>query len=112
MQFLPALISALVMVESGGDPAKVGDDGKALGVLQIHEEVVQDVNRNYGTRYRHKDVVKPGVAKRICYLYLMHYGGAGATAEQCARIWNGGPRGYGKAATKKYWEKVLQFYRG
>lgn len=112
MQFLPALISALVMVESGGDPAKVGDDGKALGVLQIHAQVVQDVNRMYGTHYRHEHVLKPAIARRICRLYIMHYAGVGASAEQCARIWNGGPRGHGKAATKKYWEKVLQFYRG
>ena len=124
MQFLPALISALVMVESGGvdvseyrrdgvsETVVAGDNGKALGCLQIHEEVVRDVNRIYGTRYRHKDVLKPGIAKRICYLYLTHYAGVGATAEQCARIWNGGPRGHKKAATKKYWQKVLQFYRG
>lgn len=112
MQFLPALISALIMVESGGDPALVGDGGKALGILQIHWGVVQDVNRNYGTRYRHKDVLVPVIARRICKLYLTHYAGAGATAEQCARIWNGGPRGYDKAATKKYWKKVLMFYRG
>ncbi len=112
MHFLPALISALVMVESGGDPAKVGDGGQALGILQIHPEVVQDVNRNYGTKYRHKDVLNPVKARRICKLYLRHYAGCRATAEQCARIWNGGPRGHDKAATRQYWEKVRQFYRG
>jgi hypothetical protein len=45
------LLFALMVVESNGDCSAVGDDGKALGCLQIHACVVEDVNRIYGTSY-------------------------------------------------------------
>ena len=120
MNFLPLLISAMLTVESGGDFHAVGDGGKALGVLQIHKEVIADVNRIYKTQFRHEDALNPTLAKEICEMYLRHYGGealrrirpgefaqgdAGAS-EICARIWNGGPRGHLKKATEGYWEKV------
>jgi soluble lytic murein transglycosylase-like protein len=102
------LIAALIMVESGGDPAAVGDRGRALGVLQIHAAVVQDVNRIYGTQYTHAAARVPRHAKRICQLYLMHHAGRQPTAERAARTWNGGPGGPRKAATFFYWRKVQQ----
>jgi len=112
MQFLTALISALVMVESGGDPAKVGDGGQALGILQIHEEVVQDVNRIYGTKYRHKDVLNPITARRICKLYLTHYSKKYSkqqpTINVLCALWNAGPRGPVKLRTNKGIQKYVQ----
>ena len=108
MNFLPQLISAMIMVESGGNADAIGDGGAAYGVLQIHEEVISDVNNAYGTDYIHADALIPDRARMICTLYLMHYAGPRATAEQCARIWSGGPSGAYKAATLSYWEKVQQ----
>jgi len=103
---LKLLILALIMVESGGDPNAVGDNGQAVGVLQIHPIMVQDVNRILGEekfslddRYnRQKSIV-------MCKVYFNHYG-KDKTTEQLARIWNGGPRGHKKESTKKYWKKV------
>lgn len=107
----PKLILALIAVESGGVPDAVGDNGRAYGILQIHREVVQDVNRVYGTSYRWpEDALQPVKAKRICELYLTHWTDvrfAGRpTYEQAARIWNGGPNGHRRTATLAYWAKV------
>lgn len=106
MNFMPALIAAMMAVESGGNPSMIGDGGRALGVLQIHEGVVYDVNRIYGTHYRHGDALNKAKAQKICRLYLRAYAPKKATAEQCARIWNGGPDGWQQKATREYWRKV------
>jgi len=44
-------------------------------------------------------------ARAVCEAYLKAYG-KGATPEQLARRWNGGPRGDTKTATEAYWRKV------
>lgn len=117
MNFLPALISALIIVESGSIDQKtagpaalalpvIGDHGKALGILQIHKEVIADVNRIYKSAFKHSDALNPMLSREICAMYLKHYAPINATPEQCARIWNGGPRGHLKASTEKYWQKV------
>ena len=104
------LISCLIAVESGGDPEAVGDNGKAIGILQIHDICIRDVNRIYKTKYQWpRDARDPKKARYICYLYLSHYG-KGKSIEARARIWNGGPRGYKKKATLPYWEKVKKIY--
>ncbi|MCK9253970.1 MAG: transglycosylase SLT domain-containing protein [Clostridiales bacterium] len=105
------LIAALIVVESGGDPAAVGDSGRALGCLQIHPDVVQDVNRIYGTQYHHAAAMTPRHAKRIAELYLLAVAGCGASAERMARVWNGGPRGHRKPETVSYWLKVQAVMR-
>jgi soluble lytic murein transglycosylase-like protein len=99
------LLAALIAVESGGNPAAIGDNGRAVGILQIHAAVVADVNRIAGTRYTLEDRRNPVKSRQMCLIYLQHYG-RGKTWEQRARIWNGGPRGHEKKATEKYWEKV------
>lgn len=107
------LIPALMAVESGGDIDAVGDDGKAVGCLQIHECVIRDVNRIYKTRYVSEDRLSYERSVEICEHYLQYYGYAleenhhrGVGLEDLARIWNGGPRGYQKASTLGYWKKV------
>lgn len=108
------LLAALIGVESGGDTKAKGDGGKAIGCLQIHKGVVEDVNRIYRLE---KGFVWPDdcydkkKAVQICYLYLCHYScpkrlGREPTPEDMARIWNGGPNGYRKKNTLKYWVKV------
>lgn len=37
------MIDALIEIESGGHPDAVGDDGQAVGVLQIHPCVIDDL---------------------------------------------------------------------
>lgn len=110
-----ALLPALAHVESRGDPAAVGDGGKALGLYQIHRGVVEDVNDYAHADYEWEDVLDPDVAKHVAVLYLekwgMHYwreSGRKPTLEVLARIWNGGPRGWEKEATLPYWGRVRE----
>ena len=107
------LLPALIIIESGGDPLAIGDKGEAVGILQIHKCVVDDVNRVYGTKYSYADRLNAGKSKEICRKYLTYWGkhyerktGKPATLEILSRIWNGGPSGWQKKATEKYWQKV------
>lgn len=100
------LIAALILVESSGNATAVGDGGRALGCLQIHRCVITDVNRRYKTDFKHADALDIDKAILICQMYLEMYAPPGATMEQLARIWNGGPNGYKKKCTKAYWLKV------
>lgn len=102
---LTNLITALIAVESNGNDNAVGDNGRALGPLQIHRAVVLDVNRFTGSRHRWEDMTNRALARKVCQAYLEHYA-RGATAEQAARRWNGGPSGDRKGATLGYWRKV------
>ena len=105
MSTISNLISALIIVESSGNDQAIGDNGRAIGPLQIHRAVVLDVNRITGSHYRHQDMTNRVQARAVCEAYLKHYG-RGATTEQLARRWNGGPAGDRKSATEAYWAKV------
>lgn len=102
---LTNLISALIAVESAGRDNAIGDGGRALGPLQIHRGVILDVNRFTGANYRWEQMTNRAQARAVCEAYLRHYG-RGATTEQLARRWNGGPQGDHKPATLQYWRKV------
>jgi hypothetical protein len=100
------LITALMIVESSGNDQAIGDNGRALGPLQIHRGVVLDVNRITGSNYRHQDMTNRAQARAVCQAYLDHYG-RGKSFEEQARIWNAGPQGHKKkTATQAYWLKV------
>lgn len=105
MTTISNLISALIIVESSGNDLAIGDNGRAIGPLQIHRCVVQDVNRITGSHYRHQDMTNRVAARAVCEAYLKHYG-RGATTEQLARRWNGGPTGDRKSATVTYWRRI------
>lgn len=101
------LLAAIATVESGNDSNAVGDAGKAIGVYQIHKVYWQDAvefDKTLGGSYQ--DCYAPDYARRVVLAYLKRYAPAGATQETLARIHNGGPRGYLKKATLKYWAKV------
>ena len=102
------LIDALVHVESRGNVHAVGDNGKAIGVLQIHKEVIDDVNRAYRTTYVYSDRKSIEKSREICRKYLILHGGRSASDEKYARIWNGGPTGHKKKSTEQYWRKVMR----
>jgi hypothetical protein len=105
MTTISNLISALIIVESSGNDMAIGDNGKAIGPLQIHKAVVLDVNRITGSHYRHQDMTNRVAARAVCEAYLKHYG-RGKTTEEQARIWNGGPTGDRKTATLAYWRRI------
>ena len=112
------LLTALAQVESNNDNTKVGKLGE-LGILQIRECVIQDVNRIYKTKYVLNDAKDNEKAKDICRKYLQYWGkhyekktGLKATNQILSKIWNGGPTGPYKKTTyvianlDKYWNKV------
>ena len=99
------LITALMIVESAGNDHAIGDNGRALGPLQIHRGVVLDVNRFTGSQYRWESMTNRAQARAVCQAYIEHYG-RGKTTEQQARIWNGGPTGDRKPVTLAYWRRV------
>ena len=105
------LIPALIQVESNGNDLAIGDNGKALGSLQIWKVVIDDVNRIYGLNFVHADAHDRRKAERICKLYLQHWCnvarlGRNPTMQDACRIWNGGPNGFKKTTTLNYWNKV------
>lgn len=109
----PALLDALVQVESGGDCNAVGDGGRAIGPLQIHYVYWLDaVEAEPSLRARgYQACTNEAYARSVVTAYLTRYG-AGQTAEGLARIHNGGPKGYKKAATRGYWAKVSKAMGG
>lgn len=119
----PGLIAALIAYETSQHPARVGtvpdgDGGQAHGCLQIHQCVLDDVNRLRGTEYTLEQVqTSKASAQVVCLIYLEHYLNVArrhhATAtkgmsdlEIAARIWNGGPNGWSKPDTLNYWQHI------
>jgi soluble lytic murein transglycosylase-like protein len=111
------LIAAMMQVESAGATNAVGLAGEA-GPLQIRPCVLRDVAR-LGTKLTMDDVRDPMWAEYACRVYLRYWGnryeqrtGLEPTPEVLARIWNGGPNGWRKPATLKYWRKVRRVMEG
>jgi len=117
------LVEALVRVESNGKANAVGDRGKAVGVLQIHDIMVQEANRLAQTRYSHQDMFNPTAARDVAKIVLNHYSktiqkttGREATEQELAYIWNGGAGAWRRADApvndakqrnlETYWNKV------
>ena len=42
------VLAALISIESGGDPAAIGDSGRAVGILQMWPIAVDEANRLAG----------------------------------------------------------------
>ena len=97
---------ALHIVETSGRTGPiVGDQGRALGPLQIHRGYHQD-SRVAGDYSRVSDL---NYSKRVATAYLKRYAPAAWAAgdvETLARVHNGGPRGHLKPATKGYGVRV------
>lgn len=102
----PELVRALHLVETGGREGHIlGDNGAALGPLQIHRAYWQD-SRVPG---RYEDCARLDYSVRVLNAYMRRYCREALISrdfERIARVHNGGPRGHRKAATLGYWRKV------
>jgi len=104
------LLDAMVQVESGGRLDLVGDNGKAIGPLQIHRICWVDAVRydntllSFGGKY--EDCKRLEYAEKVVVAYWNCYASKTASCEELACIHNGGPKGFGKKATQAYWVKV------
>lgn len=112
---LTSIMSILKQVETNGDVNAIGDNGRSYGVLQIQRSVLSDVNRVYGTNYRHKDMFDEKASEEVFMLYLclgkekfLKKHCRFPTEEELVRMWNGGIyKGYTYKQTKKYYKKYL-----
>ena len=105
------VLAAIRIVESNDNPDAVGDDGSAIGVYQIWKVYWQDATERSGIGGKYLDCYDRDYADRIVRAYMDRYAteerlGRPVTMEDIARIHNGGPNGYKKESTLKYWEKV------
>lgn len=122
----PAVLlpEAIILIESGGNTQAVGDKHltqRAYGPLQIRQPLADDLNRFYAPEIKKRWGKKKLRAEDFLGSrelsvwawdrYTGHYAtrerlGREPTDEDRARIWNGGPNGWRKPSTKKYWRKV------
>ncbi len=113
------LISAIHKVETSGRVGAIlGDNGKALGPLQIHRVCWADAmefNQSIGGKYENCADLK--YSKKIFVSYSARYNKgmnfSNLTLGDCeavARLWNSGPQWKRKMEkTDKYWSKVKSF---
>jgi len=102
-----ALINAIIAVESHGNNKAIGDThlkNKAYGCLQIRKGVLIDVNNRFNTTYTNDDCFNREKSIKIFKLYMKIY--KPSNEEECARMWNGGPKGHKKNSTENYWKLV------
>ena len=107
------LVNALIQVESNGQDDAVGDNGSAIGCLQIWKIYWLDATERSNIGGEYLDCFTRHYSIKIFDAYMKRYAREAWTnpkkfdAEKVARIHNGGPKGYRKTATEKYWKKVL-----
>lgn len=107
---LRPFLDALAQVESQGKDDAVGDNGKAIGRMQIWQVYWKDAMAKcpkIGGSYQ--DCKTKTYAERIVVAYLLRYASNAVASKDwqtLARIHNGGPKGATKAATRGYWVKV------
>lgn len=103
-----ALLNAIEMVESGCNEKAVGDNGRAVGCMQIWKIVVRDCNRIMGSEhFTYNDRLSRDKSKLMAHIYLSHYCGDDASYEAYALTWNMGPKGrFSVGEMKPYWIKV------
>ena len=103
------LLPILAAVESGNNPAAIGDGGRAVGSLQIHKSYWTDACESLGVNWPYSYAKDPDYAVKAAEAYLVRYGrayenkyGKPATMEILSRLHNGGPEGANPKKKKKY----------
>jgi len=110
-KLLNSIVEKLLLLESNGklNPA-AGDNGDAVGPLQLHLCVLKDVNKYYGTNFVSNDRQDLEKSKWLAVMYIAMWlptdGSPRLTIEEIAvRIFNGGPKGWRNTSTDNYWKK-------
>ena len=112
---LEDMLPHIAIVESSGGLSTTGDNGRAIGHLQIWKIVVDDVNRVYKTSYTYQDRNSVVKSEEMYFKYLSFWGkrykintGLDPTEEVYSRIWSGGPQGYKRKGTLRYYKRYLE----
>lgn len=84
------VIDALVQIESSGRPAVTGDNGKAVGLLQLHPVAVREANRIAGSnRWKLSDRTCPAKSRAMARTILTwHYRRGVTDPVELACRWN------------------------
>lgn len=105
---IDSLLNAIKFVESKNGKYTDGKNGE-IGSYQIKKIVIDDVNRILNKKiFKYDDALDENKSREICRIYILYWSKKYNvnTTECMARIWNGGPRGYRKESTVKYWHKI------
>ena len=123
-RFLDLLQQVETGAEENGGEGAIGDEGKALGPLQIHEPCYRDAMEHLANSLGlplqallqtlpYKFCAHELFSRVVAYIYLKRYcqnGMKNGNWEELARTWNGGPTWFnsdkGRYDTEKYWKKV------
>lgn len=108
------ILNAIKIVESQNGKYLEGKNGE-MGPYQMKKIVIDDVNRILGRNvYKYNDAYNEQKARKICWFYMEYWSRKAGyyNEEAMVRIWNGGPKGYKKESTLKYWEKVRKVLNG
>ena len=108
------LLSALIFVESRGNDSAIGDKhlvgNEAVGALQIRPIMVREVNRicKIIGSHQHFALKDRFDRNKSIHMFMIwkDYRHKNDNNEVIARNWNGGPKGYKKDRTVKYWNKI------
>ena len=107
------LVNALIQVESNGNDSCIGDRHliiPSVGCLQIRPIMVREVNRilkllGENQHYKNKDRYSREKSIEMFNIWK-NYHHKNDSDEVIARCWNGGPKGWKRKSTLKYWSKV------
>jgi len=110
------LITAIIHIESTGNPNAVGDthlNMPSIGCMQIRPIMVREVNRilkksGSDKRFKLKDRKDRDKSIEMFNIWADAYH-KDSSFEKMARNWNGGPKGYKKPSTEEYWAKVSAY---
>ena len=107
------LIEALIYIESSNNDTALNKKENALGCIQIRPIMLREVNRilkksGSDERFKMKDRKNRNKSIRMFNIWADAYHKP-SSFEKMARNWNGGPRGYKKSKTEKYWNKVTNY---
>ena len=106
-------LDAIKHIETRNQPHLVGDGGKAYGVIQIHSIAVKEINRIYGTDFKHKDMFDVETSEKFfklymdaCIKYYRRREGKEPSESDLVRMWNGGYMGYRRKINLKLLEEI------
>ena len=104
------VVKAMIQVESCGNDSAYNVSEEAVGCLQIRPIMVREVNRilrKQGDTIRFELEDRWNREKSLEMFHIWReYHHPNSTDEVIARNWNGGPKGYEKESTIRYWKKV------
>jgi hypothetical protein len=105
-----SFIKQLILHETKELKDLIGDNGRAVGVLQMHPIMVDEINRITGKNFKYSDRWSREKSVEMFNLYQNHYNPQ-KDLELAARLWNAGPKALNKKhnyLTDSYVNKLLK----